>query len=194
MAVLVLMSACGQQMMTPDAGATCSVPVKSPPNLARNGLFECGDPTLEFQSDGVAGKVESTAGRTGKGLRFTVGPSVTDAGVPSFYNNQFSSKWKLAVSTAATYCATAYVKSPAPVITMRLYAANVTNQWKEFDLPGPAADWSRIPPTIVVNQNAQPGDEVFLMFVDEGSTAGRVIEVDDLDVWVSADGRCQEAR
>lgn len=185
--VLVLMSACGPQMMTPDAGGgACSVPVKSPPNLARNGLFECGDPTLEFQSDGAAGKVESTTGRTGKGLKFTVASGL--------FNNQFSSKWKLTVSTAATYCATAYVKSPAPVITMRLYAANVTNQWKEFDLPGPAADWSRIPPTIVVNQNAQPGDEVFLMFVDEGSTAGRVIEVDDLDVWVSADGRCQEAR
>lgn len=186
MAVLVLMSACGPQMMTPDAGGVCSVPVKSPPNLARNGLFECGDATLEFQSDGAGGKVESTTGRTGKGLKFTVASGL--------FNNQFSSKWKLNVSTAATYCATAYVKSPAPVITMRLYAANVTNQWKEFDLPGPAADWSRIPPTIVVNQNAQPGDEVFLMFVDEGSTAGRVIEVDDLDVWVSADGRCQEAR
>lgn len=187
MAVLVMMSACGPQMMTPDAGGgACSVPVKSPPNLARNGLFECGDPTLEFQSDGAAGKVESTTGRTGKGLKFTVAAGL--------FNNQFSSKWKLTVSTAATYCATAYVKSPAPVITMRLYAANVTNFWKEFDLPGPAADWSRIPPTIVVNQNAQPGDEVFLMFLDESSTAGRVIEVDDLDVWVSADGRCQEAR
>jgi hypothetical protein len=187
LAVLVMMSACGPQLMTPDAGGgACSVPMKSPPNLARNGLFECGDATMEFQSDGAAGKVESTAGRTGKGLKFTVAAGL--------FNNQFSSKWKLAVTTAATYCATAYVKSPAPVITMRLYAANMTNQWKEFDLPGPAADWSRIPPTIVVNQNAQPGDDVFLMFVDESSTAGRVIEVDDLDVWVSADGRCQEAR
>jgi len=185
--MVLMTTACGPQTMaTPDAGATCSVPVKSPPNLARNGLFECGDPTLEFQSDGAAGKVERAAGRSGNGLKFTVAAGL--------FNNQFSSKWKLAVTEGATYCATAYVKSTAPVVTMRLYAANRTNQWKEFDLPGPVTDWARIPPSIVVDQRAQPGDEVFLMFVDEGATAGRVIEVDDLDVWVSADGRCQEAR
>jgi hypothetical protein len=185
--VLVLMSACGPQVMTPDSGAaTCTVAMKSPPNLARNGSFDCGDGTMEFQSDGAGGKVESTAGRTGKGLKFTVGTGL--------FNNQFSSKWKLPVSTAATYCATAYVKSPAPTITMRLYAANVSNIWQEFDLPGPAADWSRLPPTIVVNRTARPGDDVFLMFVDEGSTPGRVIEVDDIDVWVSSNERCQEVR
>lgn len=184
---LLLAAACGPSMMpTPDAGTPCGVPEKSPPNLARNGLFECGDPTLEFQSDGAAGKVEVTQGRTGKGLKFTVAQGL--------FNNQFSSKWKLTPTANSTYCATAYVKSPAPVITMRLYAANRTNQWKEFDLPGPKPDWSRLPPTIVVNQNAVPGDDVFLMFVDESSTAGTVIEVDDLDVWVSADGLCRETR
>ena len=67
--LVVLAAACGPNSMTMDAGMTCSVPTLNPPNLARNGLFECGDPTLEFKALDPNSKVEVSTGRIKK-MRF----------------------------------------------------------------------------------------------------------------------------
>jgi hypothetical protein len=45
-----------------------------------------------------------------------------------------------------------------------------------------------------VNAMGQVGDEGFLVFLDRTQTAGATIEVDDIDVWRSADGQCRDAR
>lgn len=185
----LLALACGPQMMTPDAGATCSVPTKSPPNLARNGLFECGDPLLDFKALDVNAKVEVSTGRTGKALKFT-----TSSGV---YGNRFASEWKVVAPAAATYCLNVWMKSTSTATTVRLYGITPNSgsaTGLQFDMPGPVTTWSKVPPNVKLDVAAKAGDEVSVGIEDKTSTAGTVIEIDDVDLWVSGDGRCQEAR
>lgn len=191
--VLVVLSmlalGCGPQMTTPDAGAACSVPEKTPPNLARNGLFECGDPLAEFKSLDANAKVEVSTGRSGKALKFT-----TSSGV---YGNRFASEWKVVAPVAATYCLNVWIKSTSTATTVRLYSITPNSgsaTGLQFDMPGPVTAWSKVPPNVKLDVAAKAGDEVSVGIEDKTSTAGTVIEIDDVDLWVSGDSRCQEAR
>lgn len=187
--LFLLTAACGPMMTTPDAGAMCSVPVKSPPNLARNGLFECGDPLVEFKALDANAKVEVTTGRSGKGLKFT-----TSSGI---YGNRFGSEWKIVAPAAATYCLNVWIKSTSTATTVRLYGLTPNSgaaTGLQFDMPGPVTTWSKVPPNVKLDVAVKAGDEVSVGVEDKTNTAGTVIEVDDFDLWVSADGRCQEAR
>ncbi len=188
---LMLLVGCSPMMMTIDAGTTCSNPTKSPPNLAQNSQFECDGAQTSFSSLSAAAKVELNAsGRTGRSLKLTVGDGPNGP--------RFSTSWKIPVTASGTYCLTGYMKSDLAGTQLQLWAANKTNQYENFVLPGPATSWSRVPPSIVIDQAAVAGDDIFIG-VDKGPTVstaapGAVIELDDLDLWLSADGRCQEAR
>lgn len=189
---LALFASCSPMMMTTDAGSSaCSNPSKTPPNLATNALFECDGAETTFTTLGTNAKIETTTtGHSGRGLKLTVGTGA--------YASRFSSAWKVPVTASGTYCLTAYMKSELAGTELQLWAANTSNQVKKFVLPGPAAQWSRVPPTIVIDQAAVAGDDIFVG-VDHGPTvpnpaAGAVIELDDLDLWLSPDGRCQETR
>lgn len=170
-----------------DAGVACPRSTVMPQNHAFNGNFECGG-ALPFQSSGGGGRVESIVGRTGRAVRFTVAAGL--------FNNEFTSTWRFQVSQAGTWCASAFVKGTASVISMRLYLGPPgTAAGEVFDLPGPLAGWARLPPTLTaVNAMGQVGDEGFLVFLDRTHTAGATIEVDDVDVWRSTDGQCRESR
>ena len=186
--VLLVLSGCGPQTVTPDAGpAVCQTLTKSPPNLARNAEFECGDPTLEFQGVGTAATVVATTGRSGKGLKLTTAPGL--------YNDRFSSMWKVIAPAAGKYCLKAWVKGTAPTISARLSAAgNGFVGGNDFNLPGPVAAWTKLPPNVKLDADAKAGDEVTVVFFDKTATAGSVIEIDDLDLWVTTEGQCNDAR
>ncbi len=168
-----------------DAGRPCSSMARWPPNEASDGELECAA-TTAFRSSGGNGRVEVVAGRTGNGLRFT-----TASGL---FNNEFASTWTVRVTRAGRHCASAFVRGTATAITMRLYLGPAGSAaGEQFDLPGPVASWTRVPPTVrVVSAMGQPGDVGFLVFVDKTQLPGATIEVDDLDVWRSDDGSCTE--
>lgn len=170
----------------PDAGLVCPTSTLEPRNHALNGDLECG--ALPFQSSGGGGRVESISGRSGRAMRFTVAAGL--------FNNEFASTWRFRVTQAGTWCARAFVKGSASVISLRLYLGPPgTAAGEVFDLPGPVTAWSRLPPTLAaVNATGQVGDEGFLVFVERSHTPGATIEVDDVDVWRSADGQCRDSR
>jgi hypothetical protein len=171
----------------PDAGQVCPRSMVMPENQAINGDLECAG-LLPFQSSGGGGRVDAIPGRTGRAVRFTVAAGL--------FNNEFTSTWRFQVRQAGTWCARAFVKGTASVISMRLYLGPPgTAAGEVFDLPGPVSAWSRLPPTLTaVNATGQVGDEGFVVFLDRTHTAGATIEVDDVDVWRSADGQCRDSR
>lgn len=173
-----------------DAGmTTCSVPTKTPPNLAPNGSFECGDPTTAFKALGTGATVTKGTGRSGASLTFTTSSNI--------FGNRFGSEWKLVAPAAATYCINAWMKSTSSATTLRLFgttpnSGSATGQ--QFDMPGPLTTWSKVPPNVKLDVTVKAGDEVSVSIEDKSNTAGTVIEVDDIDLWVSPDARCQETR
>lgn len=172
----------------PDAGGPRCAPSRAmPPNQALDGDFECGG-ALPFTSSGGGGQVTRVPGRSGSGLRFTVAAGL--------FNNEFSSTWRFQVVRAGTFCARAFVRGTATAVSMRLYLGPPgTAAGEMFDMPGPWATWSRLPPTLAaVSVPGQAGDEGFLVFSDTTRTPGATIEVDDVDVWRSDDGSCRETR
>jgi hypothetical protein len=147
------------------------------------------EPTLEFEAVGTAAQVSRARGRTGAGLRL-----MTAAGL---YNNQFASTWKIMAPAAATYCLSAWIKSSAQTTVVRLTrfeASSGSGLNTEFAMPGPVSAWSKVPPNVKLDLRAQANDEITVGVFDKTETAGTVIELDDVDVWVSADGRCEEPR
>lgn len=187
--LVVLASACGPNSMTMDAGTTCSVPTLNPPNLARNGLFECGDPTLEFKALDPNSKVEVSTGRSGKGLKFTTANGI--------YGNRLGSEWKVIAPAAASYCLRVWIKSTSTATTVRFYGLTPNSgvaSGNQFDMPGPVTTWSQVPPNVKLDVSVKAGDELSVGIEDKTNKPGTVIEFDDVDLWVSADGRCQESR
>lgn len=188
-ASLLLLVACGPMTPSSDAGMTgaCSVPAKTPPNLARNGSFDCPNPTAEFRALGTGATVEVTPGRSGNGLKLTTSSMV--------FGNRFGSEWKVVAPAAGTYCINAWMKSTSTATTLRLFgAAPGMAAGVQFDMPGPLTTWSKVPPNVKLDVTVKAGDEVSVSVEDKSNTAGTVIELDDVDLWVSPDGRCQEAR
>lgn len=188
-ASLLLLVACGPMTSTMDAGMTgaCMGPAKTPPNLAPNGTFDCPNPTAEFRALGTGATVEVTSGRSGNALKFTSSAMV--------FGNRFGSTWKIVAPSAGTYCINAWMKSTSTATTLRLFgAAPGMATGFQFDMPGPLTTWSKVPPNVKLDVTVKAGDEVTVSVEDKTNTAGTVIELDDVDLWVSPDGRCQEAR
>ncbi|MCU0700404.1 MAG: hypothetical protein MUC96_28165 [Myxococcaceae bacterium] len=184
----VLVAACGPMPMTPDAGGSCASALKTPPNLAPNAEFECAG-TPPFRALGTGSRVETVTGRSGQALRFT-----TASGL---FNNSLTSEWKVVATGTATYCLTAWLKSTSTATVLRLTRFQPTSGQglnQDFTSPGPLTTWTKAPPNVKLDLSVSAGDEVTVSVNDRTETAGTVIELDDVDLWQSASGRCDEAR
>jgi hypothetical protein len=182
-----LLCGCGTGVMTPDAGAPCSSAAKTPPNLAVNAEFECPDATRSFGTLDPVATIAPVDGRTGKALRFT-----TSSGV---YGNRFSSTWKAKAPAAGTYCLTAWLKSTSTATVVRFYGGPAGQaSGNMFAMPGPVTSWAKVPPNVKLDVSVRAGDDLFVEVAERTSTAGSVIDLDDLDLWASASGRCDEPR
>lgn len=168
-----------------DAGAPCASAVRVPVNEARDAEFECAGATA-FRSTGGGGQVDAVPGRSGKGVRFTTAGGLFD--------NEFASTWTFQVTRAGRYCARAFVRGSAASVTLRLFLGPPGSAaGEQFELPGPNASWTRIPPTVpAVSAMGQPGDVGFLVFIEKSHAVGATIELDDVDVWRSEDGACRD--
>jgi hypothetical protein len=169
--------------VAPDAG---SGPMLAP-NLAVSSSFDGPDALGSFTTADTVATIAVVDGRTGKALRFT-----TSAGV---FGSRFGSTWKVTATRAGTYCLTAWMKSTSTATVLRLYGAPPGQaRGNMFTMPGPLTVWTKVPPNVKLDVAVQSGDELFVEVTDFSATPGTVIDLDDLDLWSSADGSCTEQR
>lgn len=181
--LVTALMACGPSVGPADAGPSLS------PNLARNGSFEAPDSGTEFKSLNQNATVGLTAGRTGKALKLT-----TSSGL---YGNSFGSEWKVVAPAPGTYCLVTWMTSSSTATIVRLlrFSPSTGNgENLDFTMPGPLTTWTKVPPNVKHSATLATGDELSVVISDRTATANTVIEIDDLDLWLSADGRCEDAR
>jgi len=178
-----------------DGGDTgnCLEPGKSPANIVQNYGFECGDGTGEWVP--VYGDLTFPTGDAHTGNRSARLTATSSGGVRFAYKPDLVTN-----GGAATYCATVWAKGTVPYMRMVVLQDGGDMQRIEFNSPV-TASWTRVPPSIALkapNGNAQHLILTFEMQTNRGdgmnAKAGDTLDIDDVDVWQSADGRCQETR
>lgn len=183
--VLLLSCACGSTSMTTDAGGgSCVDTPKTPANLVKNSGFECGAASPS-EWGAIFGTVTFPGGegRTGRAAKL-----VADASGGRL-------AYQLDVVTAPsakTYCARAWFRGTAPFMRVSLAtAANVFSSNEQVTSGWKQAQYARA--------NALKDDKVSLLVEmqlgrSDGQNAkpGDVLFVDDVDVWESASGQCDE--
>jgi hypothetical protein len=182
--ILLALSGCGPTSLTTDAGSevSCRETGKTPENLLMNPGFECGaTPTEWAASYGTASfPAEGRSGRAAKVVADAAGGRLG---------------YVLDVVTAsrpATYCARAWVKGTAPYMRLSLVAPSPT----ETSNDQLTSSWKQVP---YARAKLQSGEKLQLLLEvqtarGDGLNAkpDDVLYVDDVDVWESASGRCNE--
>lgn len=184
------LSACGSTGGG-DAGA-CLDTSKTPPDVISNYSFECGG-AAPAEWTAVYGTLSYPAGHTGRAAQLTV----DSAGGRMAYTPALG-----ASGTTTTYCITAWVSGTTPFMKMRVLKQSGPSNFTEYDFSAPAGSiWSRIPPTTALAIPFDNAQGLQLLFEAQqgrpdgmNAQVGDTLLVDDVDLWQSASGRCDEAR
>lgn len=196
---VVLMAACGggggssgggSGSSGGGGGASCT-PAKTPPNLMANAGFECGADGGTDRPDGWAARDGTMAwvgeGRSGKALQLTV---------PASGQGTLLYRYDVASGLGTrTYCATLWAKGTAPDVKLIMRRVNQGGSVTDFtfsDTVGPA--FARVPPNLVREVPGENADRLLMLVQTITAKAGDTVAIDDVDVWVSDDGLCKEAR
>jgi hypothetical protein len=174
------------------SGAAACTAVKSPPNLVANSSFECGSPEPDawFARDGALALVSSGAKEGQRAVQLTV-PASGATDVTLAYSPD--------VATGlgqSTYCATAWMKGTVPdarLILRRVKGSAID----DFTFSAPIATepgWVRLPPSLRLEAPGNGADRLLLLAQSRNGQAGQTLLVDDVDVWISTSGRCDETR
>lgn len=180
--LVALSSGCGPMQSDPDAGSCKG----SSQSLLADPGFECspaqwkavyGDfAIVDSGRSGKAGKVTFTGGA---GAKFAFAADVTSDGA------------------GQTYCVQAWVTGDAPVVKTQL----ITDEGQAAEFAEPlTSGFTKTPPVHGLNLSVPAGHALKLAFylpTSGGSTAAQVgqsVTVDDVDVWISASGKCDESR
>jgi hypothetical protein len=195
MACALALAACGGGSGGGDGGtggggAGGCVPAKTPPNLLANGSFECGaaGPEGFFAKDGELALATGDAHQGSRSVKLTVpATGATDVTLAASGN--------VATNLGnATYCGTAWVKgtvSDARLVLRRSTSGAV----EDLTFTGPVTGtWARLPPNLVVKAPGANGNALLLLVQSKNGKPGDTLFVDDVDVWVSASGACDEVR
>lgn len=163
----------------------CDGATKTPPNLVPNHGFECGDRGWAPQ----LGTLETvTDARTGaNAARLTA----TDAGEGVFaYSTPIVSN-----APSDHYCATAWVKGTVGNMKLSIKTnKNGAGVDTTFSSPVATTSWIRVPPFTVLAVPNTFGMDLYVRFLLSQGNAGDTLLVDDVDVWESVDGGCNQAR
>lgn len=182
---LALFAACGPSNGTPDGGGggSACAPTKNPPNLLVNPGFDCAGKETEWGA--VYGDYALVSkGRSGNAGQVTVTNAI---------GGRFGPVNPVATaSKATTYCATAWMKGTTPFAKLQLFT-DTGGSVQQFSSPIDAA-WIRLPPSLVLTATAAAGAKVSVLFVTDRQQVGDTLIVDDVDVWESASGKCDESR
>jgi hypothetical protein len=168
---------------------------RTPPNLLRNASFECGavEPNDWFARDGVFNLVSTGVKHGSRAVQLTVPPTgatdVTFTHSADVANNLGTN----------TYCATAWMKGTVPdarLILRRVAGSALTDFTFSSPIAAnqPTGTWVRLPPSLILNAPGAGADRLLLLIQSRNARPGDALFIDDVDVWVSPSGRCDEAR
>lgn len=180
---VVLAVGCSPEDGRGDAG--CDGAVKTPPNLMRNGGFECGG---EMPSEWlvVAGTLSfiTTGASEGQRAAQVVSDSSGVGGVGS-------TKPVVAASSGKTYCITARLKGTASDARLEVIGGSVSSFAAPLNSPNA---WVRFPPSTNLAVHEPVDQALYVKVRANNAKAGDTVLVDDIDLWESADGKCKESR
>jgi hypothetical protein len=166
-------------------------PSKTPEVLAKDPGFECGGTdwsalagTLALVSDAHTGTHAAQVTADGLGARLAPRVAVVTNGGPH------------------TFCFTAWVKGTVPYVKLRALRNDNLGGFQEFDFSAPiTSTWTRLPPDLVLSVQNQSAPSIELAIEAQtgrsdgaNAQAGQVLLVDDVDVWQSTSGTCDEVR
>jgi hypothetical protein len=186
----MLLTACGS---TSGGDAGCVDTSKSPPDLISNYSFECGG-SAPTEWTAVYGTLSFPAGHTGRAAQLTV----DSAGGRLAYNPTLA-----AGGGSNTFCVTAWVSGTAPYMKLRVLKQSGPGNFTEYDFNAPSGGsiWSRIPPTTALAIPFDNAQGLQLLFEAQQGRAdgmnakvGDTLLIDDVDLWQSTSGKCDEAR
>jgi hypothetical protein len=178
-----LLAACPGPDTTTDGGTCADGSNASFPNLAPNPAFECGAPPEGWNAP-LLGTLEVSAGRSGNAAKVTA--KTTTQGVVSLTSTAPVATTPL----NGTWCVSAWMKGTAEnaVIILRRDQGGGRLLDESFFQPL-TGNWTKIS-----NSARLDGTDVNL-YVAAGMRApqkDQVVEVDDVQVWKSPSGRCDE--
>ena len=167
-----------------DGSGACSDDTNpAVPNVAPNPGFECGSPPDGWNAP-LLGTLEVTAGRTGNAAKVTA--KTATQGVVTLV----SAEPVAASPLNGTWCASAWLRGTAEnaVIVLRRDKGGGSLLDESFFQPL-TAEWTKI------SNSAQLDGTDAKLYVAAGVRApqkDQVVEVDDVQVWKSTSGRCDE--
>ncbi len=168
-----------------DGGPEACRPVTSPPQLVSNPSFECGTDTGATSWFARSGELSivSDAHTGARAVKMTVGSDGLQAVLA----------YELDVDTelgSKTYCATVWAKgmTKSDLVLRRFPGTDA-----RF-VGVPSATWKRIPPNLVLDATGDGAQRLLLFVTTLDAKPGDSLLIDDVDVWVSSSGRCDENR
>ncbi len=194
--LLCVLAACGSPSSGNDGGSDggdgCDGPALSPPELVHNPGFECGG-AAPGEWGAIYGTLDFPSGTAHSGMRHARITAGADGKARFAYNPDVA-----ADAGTVTFCAHAWMRGTAPYMRLRLitdFGGNIVNN--DFSAPL-TPDWSRVPPSINLDAPNMNAKRVLLLFEtqsnrpSDNSVAGQTLEIDDVDVWQSTSGQCNE--
>ncbi len=172
----------------PDGGgsdAGCR-PSKTPAELVENPSFECGSATEAthwFAKFGTA-EVVSDAHTGSRAVKLTVPDGV-----------EASLVYELDVAKnlgTGTYCSTVWVKGTTKAMELVLRKVNPNEDTSFAGVP--SDKWERVPPNIINSTEGKDAQRMLLLINTRYGKPGETLLIDDVDVWVSPSGKCDEPR
>ena len=90
-----------------------------------------------------------------------------------------------------TVCATAWLSGTAP--TAQLVLRTPTTEFN-FSTPVATTGWLKIPPSTALKAQLGAGEKLTFLVQTKGASPGHTLRLDDVDVWHSLSGLCDEIR
>ena len=150
-----------------------------------NGSFECGG-AAPAEWMGVNGTLSFVTTGASDGSR--AAKVVSDA---SGTGGIGSTSPVVAKTSGKTYCINAKAKGTAADVRLEVFGSLLTS----FGSPLSSPDaWVRLPPTTNLEVREPADQSLYVKVHAQGAAAGDTVIVDDIDLWESPTGKCDQVR
>ncbi len=94
-------------------------------------------------------------------------------------------------SEGQVYCARVWVRGTSPEMRLEV-RPTPSGKGAAFSSPVATADWVSVPPGDMMRVTTPKGETLSILVKMQGAASGDTLEVDDVELWPSASGRCDE--
>lgn len=94
-------------------------------------------------------------------------------------------------SEGQVYCARAWVRGSSPEMRLEV-RPTPSGKGSAFSSPVASTDWVSVPPGDMMRVTTPRGETLSILVKMQGAAAGDTLEVDDVELWPSASGRCDD--